>query len=207
MITLTPSSIIGTDGLCPRARMTIPSPTDDVDALVERVRAGDERAFEQIFRSRYGSLCGFANTFVHSPETAEEIVQTVFLNIWANRQRWEVHGTLRAYLFGAVRNQALNHVKRGQLERSWAASAVSDEGVLELHGSLPEAAVSVEAEELAAAVRRAIDNLPPRARMAVQLRWEGELKHAEIAEVMGISVKGVENHLSRAMEALRRLLG
>lgn len=187
--------------------MTIPSPTDDVDALVERVRAGDERAFEQIFRSHYGSLCGFANTFVHSPETTEEIVQTVFLNIWVNRQRWEVHGTPRAYLFGAVRNQALNHVKRGQSERSWAASAVSDEGVLELHGSVPEAAVSVETEELAAAVRRAIDNLPPRARMAVQLRWEGQLKHAEIAEVMGISVKGVENHLSGAMEALRRLLG
>jgi RNA polymerase sigma-70 factor (ECF subfamily) len=83
----------------------------------------------------------------------------------------------------------------------------TDEGVLELHGSTPDPAMAVEGEEMEDAVRRAIDRLPPRARMAVQLRWEGELKYAEIAEVMGISVKGVENQLSRAMEALRRLLG
>ena len=186
--------------------MTIPSPADDGDALVEAVRAGDEHAFERVFRGHYGSLCAFAITFVRSPETAEEIVQNVFLNIWMNRERWQVRGSLRAYLFGAVRNQALNHLKRGRLERAWAESAAT-EGVLELHGSTPDPAMAVEGEEMEDAVRGAIDRLPPRARMAVQLRWEGELKYAEIAEVMGISVKGVENQLSRAMEALRRLLG
>ncbi|HJU88683.1 MAG TPA: RNA polymerase sigma-70 factor [Gemmatimonadaceae bacterium] len=186
--------------------MTSPFPSDDTDAMVARVRAGDERVFEGIFRAHYGSLCAFANTLVRSRETAEEVVQNVFLNIWTQRDHWEVRGSVRAYLFGAVRNQALNQIKRGQLERSWAEDS-GDEGVLELHGSIPDPAALVEAEEMAAVVREAIDRLPPRARMAVQLRWEGQLKYSEIAEVMGISVKGVENQLSRALEALRRLLG
>lgn len=186
--------------------MTSPSPSDDTDVLVQRVRAGDERAFEGIFRAHYGSLCAFVNTLVHSRETAEEVVQSVFLKIWIQREQWTVRGNVRAYLFGAVRNQALNQLKRGQMERAWAEDAVADEGILELHGTLPDPAAAVEAEDMTRAVHQAIDQLPPRARMAVQLRWEGQLKHSEIAEVMGISVKGVENQLSRALEALRRLL-
>lgn len=170
-----------------------------------RVRAGDEAAFERIFREHYATLCSFAESLVRSRESAEEMVQSVFLNVWTNRARWEVRGSVRAYLFGAMRNQALNHLKRGRLEHAWAEEATKDD-IESLHGSFEDPARGVEVDEMAAAVRAAIERLPPRARMAVHLRWERQLKHAEIAEAMGISVKGVENQLSRALAALRGLL-
>jgi RNA polymerase sigma-70 factor (ECF subfamily) len=179
----------------------------DAESLVPLVRAGDERALESIFRVHYGSLCTFASTMVRSRETAEELVQNVFLKVWTNRTRWDVRGSVRSYLFGAVRNEALNHLKRERLERQWLEEGGEEDTVIPIHGTLPAPDAGLEGPELAAAVRRAIEQLPPRARQAVQLRWDNQLRYAEIADVMGISVKGVENQLSRALEALRWLLG
>ncbi len=178
----------------------------DAESLLPLVRAGDERAFEAIFREYYAALCGLVTTMTQSRDLAEEIVQNVFLRIWATRTRWEVRGSVRSYLFGAVRNEALNHLKRDRLERQWVEDAREDEEV-PLHGSIPSPDAVLDGAELSDAVRRAVEQLPPRARMAVQLRWQGQLRHAEIAEIMGISVKGVENQLGRALEALRRMLG
>ena len=57
--------------------------------LVARVRLGDEGAFQSLFETYYATLCDFAQSYLHSPELAEELVQTVFLRIWEHRVRWE----------------------------------------------------------------------------------------------------------------------
>lgn len=79
---------------------------------VKRVREESDRyAFEQVFRSYYKRLHGYAYSFVNQKQEAEDIVQTIFLNIWAHREEWKPPGTLKHYLFAAIRNEALNRLR------------------------------------------------------------------------------------------------
>jgi RNA polymerase sigma-70 factor, ECF subfamily len=174
--------------------------------LVARIRAGDVRAFEGLFRAMYGGLCGFAYRYTGQRALAEELVQDLFAEVWARRQEWEVRGSVRAYLFAAVRNRALNLRKRQAVERDWERSEGMPD-VRELHPRPARADEALEAADLEREVSAAIESLPERCRLVMHLRWREQLSYAAIADVMGISIKGVEIQLSRGLRALRdRLL-
>jgi RNA polymerase sigma-70 factor (ECF subfamily) len=174
---------------------------------LERVRAGDEKAFEELFKTYYRPLCDFVYRYVRSRDTAEELVQTVFLRVWEKRESWEPATGIRAYLFAACRNQALDHLKHQRVVER--AAALASEGyepglVAGLHPIASDE--TTYAGELADAVRRALGELPERRRSVVILRWEHHLSNLEIARALGISVKGVEAHVSRALATLRQRL-
>jgi RNA polymerase sigma-70 factor (ECF subfamily) len=177
-------------------------PADAPDALVARVRAGDERALEALFRTHYSALCDFATRYVRQDTLAEELVQDLFGDLWARRQSWHVRGSVRAYLFAAVRNRALNLRKREAVERDWKHDeAIAD--VRELHQPPELADEALERADLRARLDAALESLPERCRLVMHLRWREQMRHAEIASVMGISVKGVEIQLSRGLRAIR----
>lgn len=161
----------------------------------------DERSFEALFRGSYAALCSFAHGYVHSREDAEEIVQSVFLKVWSKRDQLEAATSIRAYLFASVRNEALNRSARARLEQRWYEQAATDD--LDPN---PTADAALQSSEVTARVRAAIDALPPGAKRVLTLRWEQQLSYAEIAEALGISIKGVENQLSRARQLLRNQL-
>lgn len=189
--------------------MPAPEPLHEEDdaTLAARVRGGDVAAFETLFRAYHARLVGFVEGYVGSREAAEEVVQDVFLNVWTRREAWELRGSLRGYLYASARNAALNHGRRRRLEtRGMERVGADPEGVVApTHEK--SALDRLESEEVAEEVRRAIGRLPERSRQVVTLRWQHGLKYAEIAEIMGISVKGVENQLARAVKALRTSLG
>ena len=94
------------------------------------IRAGNEQAFESLFREHYAVLCAFSRKFVTDPDAAEEIVQDLFLGLWEKRADLMPTLSLRSYLFAAVRNSCLNHLKhlkvRGRhVERVTAAACAS----------------------------------------------------------------------------------
>ena len=177
-------------------------PADAPDALVARVRAGDERALEALFRSHYSPLCDFAARYVGQDALAEELVQDLFADLWARRRSWYVHGSVRAYLFAAVRNRALNVRQRQSIERDWEHDEANAD-VRELHRP-PEAADEIlERADLRARLDAALESLPERCRLVMHLRWREQMRHAEIASVMGLSLKGVEIQLARGLRAIR----
>jgi len=174
--------------------------------VVRRVRAGDARAVEALFRAHYPGLRDFAAALTRSPETAEEVVQDVFAALWLRRARWEVRGgSVRGYLYGAVRNGAASRGRHRLVERRWFARLAGDPAE-EAREPAPDPLADAVAGDLSERVRRAIDELPERARVAVTLRWMHGLRTAEIAEAMGISVKGVEIQMTRALKTLRERL-
>jgi RNA polymerase sigma-70 factor (ECF subfamily) len=178
----------------------MPATWPDESDVVARVRAGDETAFEALFREYHPPLCRFVYGFLRSRDLAEEVVQEVFLALWTRRASWDVQGTVRAYLYGAARNRALNLIKRARIEQKWRDAAPTAPLAL----PLAESQDSAEANEVATLVRSAIDALPERCRLVMMLRWQHHLKHVEIAEALGISIKGVENQLRRGLDLLRR---
>jgi RNA polymerase sigma-19 factor, ECF subfamily len=181
-----------------------PGPGRDA-AWLERIRAGDAGAFETLFRDHYHGLCVFAARLVASDAIAEELVQDVLLRVWQQRERWTVTGSVAAYLYGAVRNQALAYLRHARVERR-RQDRRGAESRHTIEGHVAQADEAVRGAELAAAIDRAITDLPPRCREAYLLRRQHHLSYAEIAGVMNVTPKTVEIHIGAALKALRASL-
>jgi RNA polymerase sigma-70 factor, ECF subfamily len=187
---------------------TSPSPAESDRAplelaLAERVRDGDTAAFETLFTAYYEPLLRYAVGYVKSRPAAEEMVQDVFLTCWVQREQWQVEGSVKGYLYAMTRNRALNWLRRGSVERRWAASVERTPGASRLVPRQDPADQATRLAELDRAIRAAVDRLPPRCREAFQLSREHQLSYEQIAETMGTSVKTVQEQIGRALRALR----
>lgn len=174
--------------------------------IVARLSHGDAEAFELVFREHYAGLCAFAHRFVRDVQRSEDLVQDVFAALWVAREPLEIRTSLRAYLFAAVRNRALNARQRDAVAAEWGRDEGADE-VRELHPMPAQPDELFDRRRLEQELAAAIDALPERCAMAMRLRWRDQMSYAEIAEALGISVKGVERLLSRGLQALRDRLG
>lgn len=164
-------------------------------------RIADIGEYEKLFRENYSLLCSYANGFLKDTDTAEEIVQDLFCNIWADRDRIVFGTSVKAYLYRAVRNRCLNSIKHLKIRSNYRAEQLMDSG-----GEKGELDLSIEASELEMKIRTAIDQLPPeRKKIFLLSRYEG-LKYKEIADRLGISVKTVENQMGSAIRFLKEKL-
>ena len=176
-------------------------PTNDANerALQERIRGGDEAAFETVFRDNYAHLVRMAESILRERALAEEIAQDVMLELWRRRESIQVEQSFRAYLLRSTRNRALNHVRHQRI--------VAREATIAAAAAESARAVSAEDEmlgtELERAVREAITSLPENAREVFQLSRDRGLKYSEIAVVLDISVKTVEKRMGQALAELR----
>ncbi len=169
--------------------------------LFAALRAGDVRAFEALFLRYHPSLCSFASRYVDDDAIAEELVQEALLFVWQRRASLELTGdALPRYLFTSVRNAAVSHLRHRHIERR----SVPD--ILALTTAPARADREVETSELAAAVRRAVTQLPERCRAVFALHRDQGMSYNDIAQTLGISPKTVEVHMGKAFKLLRRSL-
>jgi len=168
--------------------------------LQERIRAGDESAFDTVFRSHYAHLVRMAESVVRERALAEEVAQEVMLELWRRRETLQVEQTFRAYLLRSTRNRALNHVRHQRVVAREAAIAAMDSP------SAPSAEDEMLGTELEQAVHEAINGLPEKCREVFRLSREQGLKYAEIAVTLEISVKTVEKRMGQALAELRARL-
>ena len=98
--------------------MTIPSACDD-EALLLKIAAGNENAFEQLYHRHVDTIYGIAYTYLKSQAIAEEIVQDVFLKIWIGRESLMDINEFSNYIFIIARNHIINHVQRKEKERDY----------------------------------------------------------------------------------------
>lgn len=166
---------------------------------IDGIQDGNERAFENMFRAYYSRLCRFAAEYVDSEHRARDLVQDVFLRIWERRAEWTVQRSLKAYLYRAVRNRALNAMRRRDT-RHEAKEDLKHTTERRTRGTAVEA---VHAGVLSEEVETAIQALPERRRTAFLLHRRHGLTYKEIASAMGITPKTVENQIGRALKALR----
>ena len=165
--------------------------------LLERLRLGDAEAFETIFRSHYAPLVSAAAALTRDGATAEEIVQEVMLELWRRKAELVIDSSLRAYLFRATRNRALNQLRHERVVQDRAMFAAGET-------STPSSADATLTEhEIDAAVEHALTALPERCREVFELSRKHGLRYAEIADVLGISVKTVEAQMGKALRILR----
>ena len=186
--------------------------------LIARIRAGDDAAFEQIFRQYHEGLWRFAFHQVGDAESAREIVQDVFFALWRKHAEWEVTSSIAGWLYGAVRHHSLRHrrtartVTRITDRAAWAAivehgeEMSSDAIAVAMGMPARDAHAVVEGKELDESVERALAALPERRRLAMTLRWKHDLPAPEIARVLGTTPQAVRHLLQRAREEISALL-
>ena len=163
-------------------------------ALVERVRAGDHAAFRELFESYYIPLCKFAVRYVESMAVAEELVADVFAAVWLGRATLVVPRRMDQYLFGAVRNRALNAQRNAATAQRLAVQSECAAST----DHLPE-----DHSELDTRVRALVDALPPKCHEVTRLHWFEQLSYREVAERTGLSMAAVKKHIERALASLR----
>jgi RNA polymerase sigma-70 factor (ECF subfamily) len=172
----------------------------DEQLQLQRLATGDETAYAAVFRTWYAPLVRFVDAMLRQRDEAEEVVQEVMLELWNRRAQLDPEQPVQAWLFRAARNRALNVVRHRNVRESTAPV------VRELTAAPTPADATAATHEMQAAIHEAIAELPPRCREVFQLsRGEG-LRNAQIAERLGISVKGVEAQMARALRALRERL-
>ncbi|HJP85893.1 MAG TPA: RNA polymerase sigma-70 factor [Gemmatimonadaceae bacterium] len=169
------------------------------------VRAGDDRAFEAMFRAYRDGLVAFAESLLRSNEAAQEVVQDLFLRIWQMRDLWEPRGALNAYLYRATRNRAIMRLRRHRAELS-LHERLSNVDPATISSVLDPSDSRAEVADLESAISLAVAELPARCKEVFCLSRDHHLSNAQIADVMQISVKTVEVHMTRALGHLRRRL-
>lgn len=168
--------------------------------LVEKIRAGDQHAFKELFRRRYAGLCRFAYRYIPSKDEVEDIVEAVFEKLWLSRERLDPSKSVEAYLFKAVKNQAYDMLKG----RAKDLVPLGDDRVDDSLTSDP--VKELINNDLAAALSCAIESLPRKCKIVFTLSRQENLTYSEIGEILGISEKTVENQMGRAFRLLRRHL-
>lgn len=172
------------------------------DQWASHIRDGDRQAFKEMFYAYYPRLCAFAAEYVGSTNRARDVVQEVFLTIWERRREWEVRSSLKAYLYQAVRNRALNATRRKDTRQD--AFDTLQQNTASVQRRTAEDRVYYY--QLSDAVEQAIEQLPPRRRMVFLLHRKHDFTYAEIAQIMDITPKTVENQMGRALKFLRERL-
>jgi RNA polymerase sigma-70 factor (ECF subfamily) len=165
-------------------------------------RPGEE-AFEELFFSYYPKLFVFVQRYVLSRDVADDIVKDLFIDLWQQRERRTIHTSLKAYLYAAARNRALNFLRSNKTRmQHFPLHTIEDEELALVRSRSNNPLETLEKKELGVAVQKAIEALPGRCRLVLTLHWQDGLRYSEIAQVMEISVKTVENHMARAFRLL-----
>ena len=158
----------------------------------------DETAYKELFLIFYKPLLQFANSFVRSNEMAEEVVSDVFMKVWEKRQAQEDIENLRVYLYVCTKNAALKSLLKYQKQ----VAITIDELHVELESPYKNPEQLLITAEMLSRVQEAINSLPPRCKIVFKLIKEDGLKYKEVAEILQISVKTIDNQLAIALRRI-----
>ena len=169
--------------------------------ILELLQNNSEKAIDILFRQYYRFICKAVYKILPDATLVEDLCQEVFYELWRKRQQLHINTSLKAYLSRAARNKALNYIRDQKIILE------GEEKQPLLQSKIQGINQQLEAQELKELIDQAIDRLPERCRMVFILSRFEDLSYKEIGAELGISVKTVENQISKALKMLRAQLG
>ena len=170
---------------------------DESHILLESIAAGDGKAFAALFRIWYPKVKVFLVRFINDEKVAEDLTQDIFIRIWTFGPSLTEIRKFDTYLFRMTRNAALNYLRdrKGNLN-VMDLSLMDDVGIEELYYR----------QEKILIMRMLVEKMPPQRQKVFKLSRMNGFSNDKIAEILGISKKTVENHLTDALRTLREAL-
>ncbi|MBX2821704.1 MAG: RNA polymerase sigma-70 factor [Rhodothermaceae bacterium] len=169
--------------------------------ILKRLKENDEEAVRWLFSTYFSPMAGVAHRIVRDQDAAKDIVQDVFVRLWTHRNTLQISTSLHSYLRRSVVNAAIDH-KRRFYEKN--KEALSDQK--EWEDEIPPVDAALREEDTRLQINQAISTLPERCRLIFVLSRFEELTYAQIAKKLDISIKTVENQMTKALKILRQAL-
>lgn len=167
--------------------------------LVSKIALYDDAlSYKELFILYHSRLINFSQLITHSREASEEVVSDVFMNIWKNRSQLIRVENFNLYIYIVTKNLSINRQLKNKREKTFCLEQVQVE-----HKSLcldPEQMMITA--EMFQKIRTAINLLPPKCQLIFKLVKEDGLKHREVAELLGLSQKTVENQMTIALRKI-----
>jgi len=184
------------------------SQLDDA-AVMLRVQSGDDAAFDYLVEKFRRPIVSFMYRMAHNQAVAEELAQETFLRVYRSRQTYAAEARFSTWLYRIATNLAVNHARDTRGEKPAVSLDEPDAATghpLDLADARPNIEQQVLRRERLAAIRRHVDELPERQRLAVLMHKYQEMDYREIAKVLKLSKSATKSLLFRAYETLREKL-
>jgi RNA polymerase sigma-70 factor, ECF subfamily len=165
--------------------------------FIALIKETPEKALKALYDDYYDMLCYQVYIILKDKMVAEDIVQEVFMSIWKKKDELNIQVSLDGYLKRSCRNRALNYIRDNAVR--W-----EDESLLANQSADGyDTEVILEAADLNKKIQREIANLPEKCGIIFNLSRFEEMTYNEIANHLEISIKTVENQISKALKILR----
>jgi RNA polymerase sigma factor (sigma-70 family) len=166
--------------------------------------SGDKSALSDIFLNYHDDLFRYGMRLARNNEMVKDAIQDLFLKLWKNRKTIRSVGHIKPYLLKSLRNHIIDNL---ELQKPVTFQETDSESVLDISYSLEDFIPNNQVEEeTRVKVIEALNNLTPRQREIIYLRYFEELDFATIAQVMGMNIQSVRNTIHRGMQTLRNLM-
>lgn len=157
----------------------------------------DEQAYKELFHHFYPSLYQFALSIVKTGQLADEAVSDVFIRIWNKRAALARIRNLKLYLFISTKNTSLNYLRQQKREM-----LLPDNYRVQLRSVYFDPEQLLITAEMVNRIHQAIHQLPPRCQLIFKLVKEDGLKYKEVAGLLNLSPKTIENQLALALRKI-----
>ena len=172
---------------------------DENNTLIERLKANDETAYQQLFEIYFKRLHHFAERMVFDTEVAHDLVQDVFISLYENNRKLSAQSNLSAWLFVSVRNSCLKYLRDRKVE--------DRRNLLYVEATLNSESIEwIDDEELLKKIYLEIENLPDKCRQIAKMRFIKEMKFSEIASELSISENTAKVQVHRAISKIKEQL-
>jgi len=179
--------------------------------IMLRVKAGDDCAFDYLVQKFRRSIIGFMYRMARNQSVAEELAQEVFLRVYRSREGYAAEAKFSTWLYRIATNLALNHLRDTKSERAEVSVSLDEPDeesgrtldVADGHCTIEEELVQ---RERMGQIRRHVEALPERQRLAVIMHKYQEMDYREISKVLKMSESATKSLLFRAYETLREKL-
>lgn len=166
--------------------------------LFKKVKLGDQKSFDLLFHKYYNSLCNYAYLYIKENDLTQEIVADVYLKIWNNRKKIEIQTNLKSYFLKSTHNEVVSYLRKSRLQ---TVSLDQNNDMNDIFEETPETLLINK--ETCNEFGNMIAELPKQARLVFRLHKVDGLTYKQIAEVLELSLKTVDNHMGRALKMMR----
>jgi RNA polymerase sigma-70 factor (ECF subfamily) len=174
-------------------------PPEDDRELVERFRAGERRAFDELVRRHQGSIQRLSLRFLRDAEEARDLAQRAFVQAFERLETFRGEASFRTWVYRITVNLALSQVRKHRPTMAPLEDTAAEAD--------PRAEEERAEEKTLARLRAAVEKLPPKQRLCVELRSFEDLSFREVAEIVGCSEDAAKVNFHHALKRLREMMG